>query len=437
MEALNAVAFTPVSGFAKRTGPRKNPSSTSICRFKNQAFSSFKNSEGHLSVPRCLRGCSVLLSSVLSPGVAKALGYEEALQQTVNGGSISPDLQLGGVFDNVLNFVSENPIIVGGAVAVLAVPLVVSQLMSNPKPWGVESAKTAYAKLGDDSNAQLLDIRASLDVKQSGSPDIRGLKKKPVAVEYKGEDKPAFLQKLSLKFKDPGSTTLFILDKFDGNSELVAELVTANGFKAAYAIRDGAEGPRGWKNSGLPFVLPKKSGFDLSGLTDAIGGGFGEGSDTVPLILGAAAVAAVGTLAFAEVEAILQVLGSVGLIQLVSTKLLFAEDRKQTVQLIEDYWDNKIAAKELVGDIQRIGTALLPFPETTKALPAPVDVTTAPDDGAVQKSESVPEVQSDPVNSVPKSEIKEESLPGISRPLSPFPNYPDYKPPSSPMPSQP
>ncbi|KAI9104359.1 hypothetical protein K1719_022931 [Acacia pycnantha] len=28
--------------------------------------------------------------------------------------------------------------------------------------------------------------------------------------------------------------------------ELVAELVTVNGFKAAYAIKDGAEGPRGW-----------------------------------------------------------------------------------------------------------------------------------------------------------------------------------------------
>lgn len=35
--------------------------------------------------------------------------------------------------------------------------------------------------------------------------------------------------------------------RFDGNSELVAELVTANGFKSAYAIKDGAEGPRGWQ----------------------------------------------------------------------------------------------------------------------------------------------------------------------------------------------
>ncbi len=34
--------------------------------------------------------------------------------------------------------------------------------------------------------------------------------------------------------------------RFNGNSELVAELVTVNGFKAAYAIKDGADGPQGW-----------------------------------------------------------------------------------------------------------------------------------------------------------------------------------------------
>lgn len=93
--------------------------------------------------------------------------------------------------------------------------------------------------------------------------------------------------------------------RFDGNSELVAELVTVNGFKPAYAIKDGAEGPRGWlvfanpslpctlcviflklsencvpyccqlkfvQKSGLPWTAPKKSLiFDLSNLTGALG----------------------------------------------------------------------------------------------------------------------------------------------------------------------
>lgn len=94
-------------------------------------------------------------------------------------------------------------------------------------------------------------------------------------------------------------------DRYDGSSELVAELVTVNGFKAAFAIKDGAEGPRGWtvitiflvfmfsfkdifqyiiggshldlclvQNSGLPWLTPKPS-LSLGSLTDAIAGAFG------------------------------------------------------------------------------------------------------------------------------------------------------------------
>ncbi|OMP08883.1 hypothetical protein COLO4_06028 [Corchorus olitorius] len=53
--------------------------------------------------------------------------------------------------------------------------------------------------------------------------------------------------------------------RFDANSELVGELVTANGFKAAYAIKDGAEGPRGW----LVFVIVLKvSKVEKLGISD-------------------------------------------------------------------------------------------------------------------------------------------------------------------------
>ncbi|KAI3449259.1 hypothetical protein Pfo_005924 [Paulownia fortunei] len=448
MKAVNAVGLTPLSVLAKRTEPRKHLAQATISQFKNQTFSNFSNSEGFFSVSRSLQGSLVILSSVLNSKLAKALTYDEALQQSVSSSSSSStsDIDVSGVLDNVISFAAENPVIIGGGLAVLAVPLVVSQLLSKPKPWGVESAKNAYAKLADDANAQLLDIRAPAEIKQVGSPDIRGLKKKPVAVVYKGEDKPGFLNKLSLKFKEPENTTLFILDKLDGNSELVAELVTTNGFKAAYAIKDGAEGSRGWKNSGLPWILPKKAlSLDISNLMDA----FGEASDTLPLTLGVVAAAGLGLLAFTEVETILQVLGSAALVQFVSKKLLFAEDRKQTIQQIEELLNTKVAPTELVGDIQQIGSALLPSPVTSKALPAPAEVTPAPSDSAVQKSESVPEVNSVPpkveaapeptpeVNSVPKAEVQEESLPGLPRPLSPYPNYPDYKPPSSPIPSQP
>ncbi|KAK6142696.1 hypothetical protein DH2020_023044 [Rehmannia glutinosa] len=439
MKAINTIGLTPLSVLAKTTEPRKNFSlQPTISQSKNQTFPNF---DGLFSVSRSFQGGLVLLSSVLNPQISKALTYEEALQQSVTSNS---DIDFSGVLENVINFAAENPVIIGGGLAIVAAPLVVSRLLlgNKSKPWGVVSAKNAYAKLGDDENSQLLDIRSTVDIKQVGGPDIGGLKKKAVAIVYKGEDKPGFLNKLSLKFKEPENTTLFILDKFDGNSELVAELVTANGFKAAYAIKDGAEGSRGWKNSGLPWILPKKaSSLNLSNLTDA----FGEASDFVPLTLGVAAAVGLGLLTFTEVETILQVLGSAALVQFVSKKLLFAEDRKQTIQQIEEVLNTKIAAKELVGDIKQIGKAFLPPIVTSKTLSAPADVTPPPSDNAVQKSESIPEVNNVPpkveaapeVNSVPKAEVQKESLPTLSRPLSPYPNYPDYKPPSSPIPSQP
>lgn len=264
----------------------------------------------------------MLLSSVLGNGLARALTYQEALEQSAR--SFSSDAN--GVLDSVIKFGTENPTIVAGSVTVLAVPLVLSLVLNKSKSWGVESAKKAYAALGVDANAQLLDIRAPVEFRQVGSPDIRGLSKKPVPIVYEGEDKPGFLKKLSLKFKEPENTTLFILDKFDGNSELVAELVTVNGFKAAYAIKDGAEGPRGWMNSGLPWIPPKKAfSLDLGDLSDAIGGALGEGSDALPVTFAIAAATGLGVLAFSEIEAILQVLGSAALIQFVSKKLLFAE----------------------------------------------------------------------------------------------------------------
>ncbi|KAL3622223.1 hypothetical protein CASFOL_033634 [Castilleja foliolosa] len=427
MDALKSVGLTPLSVLAKKTEPKKHLfslSTTSNSPLKIQSFSVSKSLQCNL----------ILLSSFLNSELAKALTYDEALQQSVSDSSSSftSGFDVNGVLDSVISFASENPIIAGGAAAVVAVPVVVSSLLSKPKAWGVESAKSAYAKLGDDENAQLLDIRAPAEIKQIGGPDIRGLKKKAVAVVYKGEDKAGFLKKVSLKFKEPEKTTLFILDKFDGNSELVAELVTSNGFKAAYAIKDGAEGPRGWTNSSLPWIEPKKTfSLDFSDLTDAIGDAFGE-ADSVPVALGVAAAAAgLGLLAFAEVETILQILGSAAILQFASKKLLFAEDRKQTLQQIEELLNTNVAPKELVGDIQKIGKALLPLTVTSNAVAVPAKTTTPPpsESGAV-KSESVVEAEAE-------EEAEEESLPGLSRPLSPYSNYPDYKPPSSPMPSQP
>ncbi|XP_057778641.1 rhodanese-like domain-containing protein 4, chloroplastic isoform X2 [Salvia miltiorrhiza] len=383
MEALNAVGVKPLPILAKQTDPNKYPTLSPV---KIQSFPSCATSNRAISTSGALNGGLALLSSFLSPNLAEALTYDEALRQS--------DFDVGGALDGLIRFAAENPIIAGGGAAVVAVPVAVAWLLlGKAKPWGVESAKTAYAKLGDDANAQLLDIRSTAEIKQAGSPNIRGLKKKPVVVSYNADDKLGFLKKLNLKFKEPENTTLFVLDKFDGSSELVAELVTSNGFKAAYAIRDGAEGSRGWVNSGLPWIPPTTI-FDINNVIDTLGEG-------VPVALGiAAAAAGLGLLAFTEAETILQVLGSAAVVQFVSKKLLFAEDRKKTIKQFEELLNTKVAPKELVDDIQQIGKAILPE-LSERSVPVAAEATDVP------------------------------------RPLSPYPNYPDYRPPSSPTPSQP
>ncbi|GAV91432.1 hypothetical protein CFOL_v3_34827 [Cephalotus follicularis] len=436
MEALKAASLTPISVLCetRSSEPRKftSLSTTSSLKLSNNA--SFCTNPQSLKdcLSRNLYGSVVLLASVLSTGfsLAKALTYEEALQQSVS--TSTSDFDASGILNSFISFGTENPLVIAGGGAVLAVPLIVSRVLKKPKSWGVESARTAYARLSDEANSELLDIRAPVEFRQVGSPDIRGLGKKPVSVVYKGEDKNGFLKKLSLKFKQPEDTTLFILDKFDGNSELVAELVALNGFKAAYAIKDGAEGTRGWMNSGLPWTPPNKAfSLDLSSFTESISDALGEGSDGLSVALGIAAATGLGLLAFSEVEIILQVLGSAALVQFFSKKLLFAEDRKETVKAFDEFLNTKVAPKELVDEIKQIGRALLPSPLTSKALPAPAKP--SPEAPTVQKAEGAPELDPEPkveavreptplVNSIPKPEIETESLPRISRPLSPYPS---------------
>ncbi|XP_010427922.1 PREDICTED: rhodanese-like domain-containing protein 4, chloroplastic [Camelina sativa] len=476
MEALKTATFSPMSVLSeKRSEPRKPFTLPNLFPQKSSKPISQEN------FLRRFNGGLALLTSVLSSATApaKSLTYEEALQQST---TTSSSFDSDGLIEGISNFVTDNPLVIAGGVAALAVPFVLSQVLNKkPKAWGVESAKNAYAKLGTDDNAQLLDIRATADLRQVGSPNIKGLGKKAVSTVYNGEDKPGFLKKLSLKFKDPENTTLYILDKFDGNSELVAELVALNGFKTAYAIKDGAEGPRGWVNSGLPWIEPKKTlSLDLSSLTDSISGVFGESSDGVSVAVGVAAAAGLSVFAFTEIETILQLLGSAALVQLAGKKLLFAEDRKQTLKQVDEFLNTKVAPKELVDELKEIGKALLPPSTSSKALPAPAAVaaeaatatatTTTVDKPVpepvaeattattVEKPVPEPVAEAAAATTVDKPVPEPAPVPAVeaaaaqvitepteteakpkphSRPLSPYASYPDLKPPSSPMPSQP
>ncbi|XP_047334090.1 rhodanese-like domain-containing protein 4, chloroplastic [Impatiens glandulifera] len=481
MEAINGLGLTPISVLSDRTR-RKEPIKISSLPCSKESKHRFFINLSESASRNINGGMAALLSSIITVADnARALTYEEALRQS----ETTSDFDFGGL----INYAVENSAVIIGGAAILAVPLVLSQILgkSKQKPWGVDTSKNAFEKLGSESNTQLLDIRSPSDIRLVGSPDIRGLKKKTVTVTYNGEDKLGFLKKLSFKFKEPESTTLFILDKFDGNSELVAELLTSNGYKSAYAIKDGAEGPKGWTKSGLPWIEPKKSvGLDFSSLTDAIEG-FGEAAGVLSITLGLAVATGLSLFAFTEVETILQVLGSAAIVQFVSKKFLYAEDRKQTLQLVDEFLTTRISPNEIADDIKQIGIALLPPVSVSKALPIvkpsktqEPEAETEPKPEPETEPKPEPETEAGPkpepetetwpkpepeTETGPKPEPETETgpkpepetepkpevvsafkppkteetvaVPRIPRSLSPYPYYPDLKPPTSPSPSKP
>ncbi|KAJ0024165.1 hypothetical protein Pint_07599 [Pistacia integerrima] len=117
----------------------------------------------------------MLVSAVLGTGLAKALTYEEALQQSTSSSTFDVDVSHDDRQDT------------GDQI---------------PNTWdkvGRDEEWVEEVKMGVPDS---LDIRPPPEFRQVGSPDVRGLGKKHVSIVYKGEDKPGFLKKLSLKLKD-------------------------------------------------------------------------------------------------------------------------------------------------------------------------------------------------------------------------------------------
>jgi chitinase domain-containing protein 1 len=159
-------------------------------------------------------------------GAARALpSYEETLRlgsDSGGGGGDAfsvPDISIDGLsvpdlgLDGLVGFLAENPVVVAASVAGIALPLVLARVLGGAKPYAVVSARAAYQRLLEEPDAQLLDIRPFKDARQAGTPDLREVTKKAVAVSYNGEDKNGFLKKLALRFKNPENTNLVILDK--------------------------------------------------------------------------------------------------------------------------------------------------------------------------------------------------------------------------------
>lgn len=127
------------------------------------------------------------------------------------------------------------------------------------------SPRQAWELLGTEPDAVLVDVRTRAEWAFVGMPDLSGLGKRVVAVEWNtfpdGATNPAFLDQLRAAGLGEGTPVAFLC-RSGHRSVAAAEAATAAGLGPAYNVLDGFEGPVdgdghrglvGWRAEGLPW----------------------------------------------------------------------------------------------------------------------------------------------------------------------------------------
>lgn len=124
----------------------------------------------------------------------------------------------------------------------------------------------AFESLRDDPTAVLVDVRTRAEWMYVGIPELSGLGKRPLLVEWQGLDgaiNPTFVDTLR-SAGVPEDAPIFFLCRSGARSAGAASAATAAGFGRAYNVAHGFEGPpdgerhrggiAGWKAEGLPWT---------------------------------------------------------------------------------------------------------------------------------------------------------------------------------------
>ncbi len=131
---------------------------------------------------------------------------------------------------------------------------------------GDVSPHEAYAALRDDADAVLVDVRTQAEWSYVGLPDLSGVGKQVVCVEWQrfpdGRRNERFLDELRAAGVGGDGPTYFLC-RSGVRSAAAADLATAQGLAPAYNVAGGFEGPHdehghrgvaGWKADGLPWT---------------------------------------------------------------------------------------------------------------------------------------------------------------------------------------
>jgi rhodanese-related sulfurtransferase len=124
----------------------------------------------------------------------------------------------------------------------------------------------AWEALSDDPAAVLVDVRTVAEWSYVGLPDVRGLGKDVVRIEWQtfpsGAVNADFVAQLEAAGVDR-TASVYFLCRSGVRSVAAAEAATAAGWSRSFNVLEGFEGPHdaehhrsvsGWKVAGLPWV---------------------------------------------------------------------------------------------------------------------------------------------------------------------------------------
>jgi len=136
---------------------------------------------------------------------------------------------------------------------------------------GDVSASDAYEILRTDTASVLVDVRTQAEWAYVGVPDLSGLAKEPLLVEWQQYPsqavRPDFAAALAADLQAIGianDTPVLFICRSGHRSRSAARALSAAGFRQCLNVADGFEGPPdeeqhrgrrlGWKAAGLPWV---------------------------------------------------------------------------------------------------------------------------------------------------------------------------------------
>lgn len=136
---------------------------------------------------------------------------------------------------------------------------------SNADYAGDVTPQEAYEALRDDPSAVLVDVRTNAEWSYVGLPDLTGLGKQVVCIEWQtfpdGQVNPGFTEELG-GTGVAADAPIYFLCRSGVRSKAAAAAATRLGLGPAYNILEGFEGPpddaghrtvSGWKRAGLPW----------------------------------------------------------------------------------------------------------------------------------------------------------------------------------------